>query len=368
MVSVSILIPCLNEFHFIRGCLASVLEFNMPNGAALREVLVIDGGSTDGTPDIVREIAASDVRVQLLNNPGRIQSTALNIALRVASGDYVLRLDAHSSYPANYLALCFETSLRTGCENVGGLFVTQMRGSGYGASLVQALTTHKFGVGDAGYRTGAKEGSADTVPYGFFRREMFDRIGLFDERLVRAQDYEMNQRILAAGGCVWRNPAIQVKYYAQPDLYSFIRKQIVHEAPYNAYLWYLAPYAFAVRHAITGVFAFGVLGGLALSPLSVRVRMIFVSVMAVYFAIALGSAIQQAIRYREPRHVLFLPFAFFLYHFLHGVGLLAGLVRLLTRTAPVQKVGEPWPGAGRFRAWPITNASSTIPAPVATRP
>jgi succinoglycan biosynthesis protein ExoA len=206
------------------------------------------------------------------------------------------------------------------------------------------------------------------VPYGFFRRELFDRIGLFDERLVRAQDFEMNQRILAAGGCVWRNPAIQVKYYAQPDLYSFIRKQIVHEAPYNAYLWYLAPYAFAVRHAITGAFALGVFGGLALSPLSATTRLIFLSVMAVYFAIAVGSAIQQATRYREPRHVVFLPLAFFLYHFLHGVGLLAGLLRLITRTAPVQKVSEPWPGAGRFRAWPVPNSSSTIPATVATRP
>src|SRR4029078_4268271 len=99
-------------------------------------------------------------------------------------------------------------------------------------------------------------------------RALFDRIGLFDERLVRAQDYEMNQRIVAAGGCVWRNPAIQVKYYQQPDLSSFIRKQILYEAPYNAYLCYLAPYAFAVRHAITGVFAFGVLGGVVLSPFS----------------------------------------------------------------------------------------------------
>lgn len=368
MVSVSILIPCLDEFHFIRGCLASVLEFNMPEGAELREVLVIDGGSTDGTPDIVREIAASDARVQLLNNPGRIQSTALNIALSVASGDYVLRLDAHSSYPTSYLALCLETSLRTGCENVGGLFVTQMRGSGYGAALVQALTTHKFGVGDAGYRTGAQEGPADTVPYGFFRRELFDRIGLFDERLVRAQDYEMNQRILAAGGCVWRNPAIQVKYYAQPDLFSFIKKQIRYEAPYNAYMWYLAPYAFAPRHAISGVFAAGVLGGVILSPFSPAIKTVFLYILALYFAIAIASAAQQARRYREVRHVLFLPFSFFLFHFFHGIGLLGGLLRLMTRTAPVQKVTEPWPGAGRFRAWPIPVAAGAVGSAVATKP
>lgn len=357
MISVSILIPCLNEFHFIRKCLTSVLDFGVPSGTELREILVIDGGSTDGTQNIVGDMAQSDPRIRLLQNPGRIQSKALNTALRVASCDYIVRLDAHSSYPRNYLTLTLETSLRTGCENVGGLFITQQRGGRYAAAVVQALTTHAFGVGDAGYRTGAREGPADTVPYGCFRRDLFDRIGLFDERLVRAQDYEMNRRIVAAGGHVWRNPAIHVQYYPQPDFLSFIRKQVVLEAPYNAYMWYLAPYAFAMRHAITGVFALGVLGGVALSPFSATVKLIFLAVMAIYFAIAIVSAVQQAIRYREPRHVVVLPLGFFLYHFLHGCGLLAGVARLITGTAAVQKVREPWPGAGRFRAWPTPGSS-----------
>jgi len=87
VLSVSILIPCLNEARFIRGCLSSVLEFAVPEGTELREVLVIDGGSADGTRDIVREIAKADTRIRLLENPGRIQSTALNVALRVGSGD-----------------------------------------------------------------------------------------------------------------------------------------------------------------------------------------------------------------------------------------------------------------------------------------
>ena len=364
MDSISILIPCLNEAHFIRQCLSSVLEFEIPDDADLCEVLVIDGGSTDGTPLIVEEMARIDGRIMLLHNPSRIQATALNIALRAVRSDYVLRLDAHSLYPPDYLALALETSRRTGCENVGGRFITRSRGSNYGATLVQAVTTHKFGVGDAGYRTGAAEGPADTVPYGFFQRSLFDRIGLFDERLVRAQDYEMNQRILAAGGCIWRNPAIQVNYYAQPDMLSFIRKQIVYEAPYNVYMWYLAPYTFAVRHAITGVFAVGVLGGLFLSPFSATIKSIFLLVLALYCALGIVSAVQQAVRYREPRHILFLPISFFLFHFFHGVGLLGGLVRLLTRTAPVQRVGEPWPGAGRFRAWPATPDKNAIGSPV----
>jgi glycosyltransferase involved in cell wall biosynthesis len=357
MISISILIPCLQERDFIRPCLESVLAFDIPAEADIREILVIDGGSTDGTRDIVLELAKADPRIRLIDNPKRIQSTGLNIALKIASGEYVVRLDAHSSCPRDYLALTLETSLRTGCDNAGGLFITQPRGSGYQSALIQALTTHKFGVGDAGYRTGAAEGPADTVPYGCFRRDLFDRLGPFDERLVRAQDYEMNRRIIAAGGCVWRNPAIQVTYFPQPDFRSFIRKQVVYDAPYNAYLWYLAPYAFAPRHAITGLFALGVLGGLAFSPFSSTIRMIFGAIMAFYFAMALFAGVQQAIRYREPRHVLFVPIAGFLYHFLHGMGLIVGLLRLAMGTAPVQKLREPWPGAGRLRAWPAPAAN-----------
>lgn len=140
-------------------------------------------------------------------------------------------------------------------------------------------------------------------------------------------------------------------YYNQSTLKAFYKKQVLLEAPYNAYMWYLAPYAFALRHAITGIFAFGVLGGVILSPLSPLIAYPFAVVMALYAVLAVASAAQQAIRYRRPLHILTLPICFFMYHFLHGIGVLWGLLRLLTGTAPVQKIAEPWPGAGRKRAW-----------------
>ena len=337
MHSVSILIPCYQERNFIRGCLESVLAFELPEFTEI-EVLVLDGGSTDGTRDIVRDIAGGDNRVRLVDNPGRTQSAALNLGIPMSRGEYIMRLDAHSVYPADYLMLCLETALRTDADNTGGAVATLRRGNGYQSALVQAITTHRFGVGDSGFRTDAAEGPADTVPYGFFKRAIFERVGLFDERLLRAQDYEMNRRIIHNGGKVWLNPHIQVRYYQQPDLISFIRKQIVHEAPYNAYMWYVAPYAFALRHAVTGVFALGVLAGLALSPFSHVVRVAFLGVMALYLALAIVSGIQQAIRYREPRHVIFAPIGFFLFHFLHGIGVLIGLMRLATGVAPVQRL------------------------------
>jgi glycosyltransferase involved in cell wall biosynthesis len=251
MHSVSILIPCYQERNFIRACLESVRSFELPPDTSV-EILVLDGMSTDGTREIVSEISAGDPRVRLVDNPRRTQSAALNLGIPIATGDYVMRLDAHSVYPEDYLALTLETARRTGADNTGGVVATLRRGSGYQSALVQAITTHPFGVGDSGFRTDAAEGPADTVPYGCFKRDLFQRIGFFDERLLRAQDYEMNRRISASGGTVWMNPAIRVQYFQQPDLPSFIRKQVVHEAPYNAYLWYLAPYAFAPRHAITG--------------------------------------------------------------------------------------------------------------------
>ena len=168
-MKVSVIIPCYRERDFIGGCLDSVLAFELPPYVTI-EVLVADGMSSDGTRDIVAAVAARDPRVRLLDNPGRTAPAALNLAIAQAHGDYILRLDAHSVYPPDYLRKCLETARRTGADNVGGLFLTEARGAGYAAAMVQALTTHWFGVGNAGYRTGVAEGPADTVPYGCFKR------------------------------------------------------------------------------------------------------------------------------------------------------------------------------------------------------
>lgn len=352
---VSVLVPCRNEESYITACLESVLAFELPAGLAI-EVLVLDGRSEDRTVALAQAIAIRDARVRVIDNPGHIQATAVNLGVKQARGAWIMRLDAHARYPTDYLKLCYETALRSGADNVGGIFLTEAGGAGYTAQIVQALTTHKFGVGDSGFRTGAKEDWADTVPYGFYRRDVFDRIGWLDERLVRAQDYEFNRRLIASGGRILRNPEIHIHYFNQPTLTAFLRKQFFREAPYNVYMWYLAPYAFAPRHAVTGAFAAGVLAAAALSFYSTWIAGIFAAVMGLYAGLAIASAVQQAIRYRRPAHVICLPFCFFFFHFVHGCGLLVGLGRLLASTSPVQKIGEPWPGAMRYRAWPLHSA------------
>ena len=355
--SVTIILPCRNESGRIRACLDSLLGFTDLE-AVNWEIWVFDGQSDDDTASLVREVVERETRVKYFLNERRLQGLAVNQSLTEGPGEFLLWLGAHTEYPPDYLARLLETARRVKADIVGGVLETRAGGEGYGATVVQALTTHRFGVGDSGFRTGAVEGPADTVPFALYRREVFDTVGRFDERLERAQDYEFNRRVKAAGGKVWLNPEIKSVYYNQASFGAFIKKQFGSEAPYNVYLGYLAPHAFAWRHWVTGCFALGVIGGLALSPVFDWVRWGFLGVMALYALLALGAAVQQAVRYREARHVGCLPFAFFLFHFLHGLGMWWGLLRLATGTAPVQKISEPWPGAGRKRAWPIPAAGA----------
>jgi glycosyltransferase involved in cell wall biosynthesis len=332
---VSIVIPCRNEEQYIAACVESVLAFDRPDDLDI-EVLVIDGRSTDRTVAIVRSIAASAGVIRIIDNPNVSPPAAMNIGVRHARGRWVMRLDAHTEYPRDYLRACHEVALRTGADNVGGIVVTRPGASTYSAHLVQALTTHRFGVGDSAFRTGGLEGEVDTVPFGYFRRDVFDRVGVYDERLIRASDYELNRRIRAQGGRVYMSPAIRSSYHNQPSMVAFLRKQLVLEGPYNAYMWYLAPGAFSLRHAVTAIFVLGLGGGLLLGAAFRPAALLWLAVMALYAGLAVLASWQQALRYGRPDYIVVLPWCFLLFHVVHGFGVLCGLARIVTKTAPMQ--------------------------------
>lgn len=341
MNSVSIIIPVRNEESFIKGCLQSVIDFEGMDKIEC-EILVIDGNSNDKTRDEVQLFAKRNrhFQIRILDNPDLFQSFALNLGIREARFDYILRLDAHSIYPKDYLKLLIETALRTKAVNTGGILITLPYNEKYPSQLVQALTTHKFGVGNSGFRTEMQEGAADTVPFGFFKKEVFKEIGYFDERLIRAQDYEFNQRIRKFGGLIWLNPEIKIEYFNQPNVFKFLKKQLVNEGPYNAYMWYLHPYTLAYRHVIPAFFTSGVLIGIILSLFFPLMKYVFLSVILFYFAIAIISSLQQAVKYKRALHFFILPFCFFMFHFSYGLGILIGLFKLILRISPVQRIGK----------------------------
>ena len=190
---------------------------------------------------------------------------------------------------------------------------------------------------------GALEGPADTVPFGCFHASLFQRIGLFDERLVRNQDYEMNCRIRHRGGVVWLNPAIQARYYNQGTLRGVLR-QAFGTSQWNVWMWYVAPYSFALRHSIPGWFFAALLIGGALVPFTWMGAVILAGTGIPYGVLALMSSVQQAVRYGWWLTAV-LPIMFLAYHIAYGAGIVWGVIRIAVRSSPVQRVREPWEGA-----------------------
>lgn len=348
---VTIVAPCRNEVGFIDGFLEAVCGFEPVTGGGV-EILVVDGLSTDGTREKLAEWEHRLLALRVLDNPQNNVPTAMNIGIRAARGQVLVRLDVHSTYPADYLRLCVETSGRTAAESVGGMFVTLPRGRSLSAAVVRAVTTHVFGVGNSGFRVNAAEGPADTVAYGCFPMSVFERVGLFDERLVRNQDYEFHCRIRRCGGVVWMNPAIRVGYYNQEAILGLM-KQAFTTGRWNTWMWYAAPYTLAARHAIPGLFVLALLAGLVFVPVSPWAITWLACALGVYAICALLAALQQSVRYTW--WLLFaLPLAFLGYHLAYGTGILWGVVRLLFRASPVGRHGQqhrgPLAEAGRLRA------------------
>lgn len=345
---ISIIVPCRNEENYIFSCLTSILNFQLPLNTEI-EIIVMDGLSTDNTKEIVNNFLTNSSNVKLYDNTGIYQSSALNLGLSYSKGNYILRLDAHAEYPNDYLLNCYNTLIETNADNVGGIVITKPGSNNFESTIVQSLTTHKFGVGNSAFRTELNViGPSDTVPFGFFKKEIFERIGFFDERLKRCQDYEFNRRIVANGGKIIMNSLIYSYYYNQSSLYTFYKKQFFNEAPYNTYMCYLAPYSFSVRHFITGLFSSGIIFGLLLSSLFAILKYIYLAVIFIYIFIAFVSSLQQSIRYRKSILLIILPPCFFIFHFIHGLGIIHGLLRLMTDSAPVMKANKPWAKSNIF--------------------
>jgi succinoglycan biosynthesis protein ExoA len=339
---VSVIIPCRNEAPFLDACLASIRQQQL--GDLTIEILVIDGGSTDGTREMLQEWQAREPRLRVLDNPKGLTPVALNLGLARAQAPIVIRMDAHSLYPPDYVTESVRTLQQVDADNVGGLFITQARHDGFGARLVQAVSTHRFGVGNAEYRLGHSGGYVDTVPYGCYHREVFERLGGFDERLRRNQDYEFNQRLRASGGKIWLNPRIRVLYFNQASPYGLL-KQALLTAQWNVWTWYVASYALSWRHTIPGLFSVFVLAGGVVSLAWALAAYAYWLVLALYGLLALVAAVQQCARYRDPRLALALPPTFVAYHLTYGLGTLLGLAKLLTGCSPVGKQTRPWQGA-----------------------
>ncbi len=206
---VSVILPVRNEQASIHSCLSAVLEQDYPS--TRMEVIVADGMSTDGTRDIVRSLQSTYANLCCIDNPGRIVATGLNAAIRLSKGHIVVRVDGHSIIEPDYVRSCVAELDRSGADNVGGRMCAS-GGSRFGR-VVAVATSTAFGVGGARFHYSNQEEWVDTVYMGAWRREVFARVGLFDEELVRDQDDEFNYRSARAPGKDPAQPAYPISVH-----------------------------------------------------------------------------------------------------------------------------------------------------------
>ncbi|MDH4189226.1 MAG: glycosyltransferase family 2 protein [Betaproteobacteria bacterium] len=220
---ITVIIPVRNEEGHITVCLNSILECSYPAG--LLEILVVDGLSDDRTRSIVMGFCARYPSVRMLDNPARVVPNAMNIGIRASRGELVIRMDAHANYKPDYLLLLVKWMAQLGADNVGGVVVTRPASESAEARAVAVILSHPFGVGNSQFRlTGLHSPvEVDTVPFGCYRREIFDRIGLYDEMFVRNQDDELNARLRKSGGRIFLIPEIEIDYIARESLRQLAR-------------------------------------------------------------------------------------------------------------------------------------------------
>lgn len=317
---VSIIMPIRNEADYIGRAIQSILDNDYPNDKL--EIIVADGCSTDGTQNVVQKISKQDIRVCLINNPGKIVPTAMNIGIKASKGEILIRVDGHAEIFPDFIknsVICLENHPEVWCA--GGVMETI--GSTYIGNVIAAAMSCPVGVGGGNFRLGTKEGYVDSVPFGAHRRWVFDKVGMFDEELVRNQDDEFILRMVEAGGKQYMSPNIRSRYFSRSSFrklarqyfqYGFWRIRTIQKRGKPA----------SFRQMIPLFFVLGWFFLFLTSPFWVSMRYVLVSYALIYlFVILLG--VFDVGRKKGWKIAALVPVAFIIMHTSYGLGTLKGI-------------------------------------------
>lgn len=328
-MKVAVVIPCRNEVRYIERCVFSVLKSDYPKENI--EVLIADGMSDDGTRDLIFRLFANEPAVRLVDNEKRTTPFALNLGILAAKQhDVLIILGAHAEIAPDYIRLCVENLQKdpsAGC--VGGLLENVNEDSK--SAIIGMAMSSPFGVGNAHFRTGTKAGYVDTVAFGAYRKEVFDKIGLFDEELVRNQDDEFNFRVTKAGFKIVLDPRIRSKYYVRAEFLKLFR-QYYQYGLWKVYVNRKHQAVTSLRQLVPPVFVLFLLSALSIPFLfyytssGIIASAAWVICMKIYTSFGAIAAMRQK---GKPLQLPGIVFSFFLLHTGYGSGYLHGIVKFL---------------------------------------
>jgi len=316
---VSIVIPMHNEKNYIEQCIHTFLQQSYP--LERMEILVVDGQSTDGSREIVQELSKT-YPIKLLDNPKGYTPVGMNIGLKAAKGEIGIVFSAHATAHPDFILNSVKALQATDAAAVGGRLINCS--SGEFARLAGKVLGHPFGVGNSKFRYSDKPGYVDTVAYGAYRMEVLAQTGLFDERLIRNQDIELNYRIRKHGFKLYFDPAIE-SYYSPRESYSRFVKQAYGNGYWNIITARLCSQSLSWRHFVPLAFVLGLIGS-ALLSIFMRTPWFFALVAGPYFLLDLVVAAKLKDTWKEFVQLLYL---FPSLHISYGVGSLISLVKQL---------------------------------------
>jgi glycosyltransferase involved in cell wall biosynthesis len=332
---VTVVIPCRNEEKHIARCLQSILDNDYPNERM--EILLVDGMSEDRTREIVAGYSARYPMIRVVENRKKHIPAAMNVGIRAARGERILKMDAHSTYQREYISRCVRYQDQYGAENSGGIAKIVPGADTLTARAIALGLASRFGSGNANVKVGVTQPTwSDSTAFGCFKRELFERIGMYDEKLLSSSDLDLNQRIQAAGGRILVVPDIVAHYAADRDLQTF-RRHVFADGVWVSYVMKFGKRAWSWRHWVPAAFVLSLLGASALGVASQAFLWLGLGIAGIYAAASLAVSLQIAARQREWRYAFLLPVVYAVRHFGFGAGTLFGMLL-------VALPGEYWKG------------------------
>lgn len=323
-IFISIVMPVYNEERYIKKCIDSLLmqDYSKEN----MEWIFVDGLSQDNTKDLIEGyIKTYPKLIKLYDNPNKTVPFAMNIGISHAVGKYIIRLDAHAEYAIDYISKCVYYLENTDADNVGG--VAETKSHGVVGSAIAKMLSSRFGVGNSDFRTNGKSGYVDTVPFGAFRKEVFDRLGGYDERLTRNQDNEMNYRIRKNGGKIYLSNDIHLAYYCR-DSIKGISNMAVKNGMWNIITMKLCPGSMGIRHFVPLCFLLSLVFLPVLGLFSKFFFWLLLGEMILYIGLDAYFSIKQS---KSLTEFLLLMILFPIFHITYGFGSILGLFKLLDK-------------------------------------
>lgn len=326
MLTVSVIVPCRNEEERITSLLEALVVQSYPIDKT--ELVIADAMSTDLTAERINDFARRHpaLRVKMVENTRQTIPAGLNMAIKAATGEIIVRLDAHSVPYPDYVRRCVEAIQAGKGENVGGVWEIQPGDDTWQARGIAAAAAHPLGVGDALYRYTGQPKSVDTVPFGSFRKQLVERIGYFDETLLTNEDYEFNTRVRKSGGIVWLDPGIRSIYFAR-STYSQLARQYWRYGYWKARMLRRYPETLRWRQALPPLMVLSIAVLLPLSWLWILPAYIFMIELLSYAIILLAAGFHSALKKKELSLIYSVPLAIATMHFSWGSAFLWSLIR-----------------------------------------